>query len=110
MPALTGVVHDAGVPRPSLDLDQAHAAGAERFRAVGGTQLRNVDAGLGCGAHDRRALGHGDGYAVDLDLNGGLAGTAGVPIVGRSSHGVMGAEAVHDDIAEPLDRSLRGSA
>ena len=46
MPASTGVVQEAGVPRAALDLDQAQPAGAERLQAVGGAQLGHGDAGL----------------------------------------------------------------
>ncbi|KAG1440956.1 hypothetical protein G6F57_018857 [Rhizopus arrhizus] len=49
----------------AFDLHQAKPAGTERFQAVGGAQLGDVDAGLGGGAHQRRALGDADFLAVD---------------------------------------------
>ena len=39
MPSAHGVVQEAGTPLPSVDLDQAHPAGAERLERVGGAQL-----------------------------------------------------------------------
>ena len=69
MPGATGVVQDAGVPgRPSISTRQTRHEPND-FRRVGGAELGDVDAGLGGGAHDRRALGNGDGNAVDLDLD-----------------------------------------
>ena len=58
IPASTGVVHEAGVPAPALDLDEAEAARAEGGQGVGGTQLGHVDARDGRGPHDRGACGH----------------------------------------------------
>ena len=65
MPGATGVVQDAGVPRASLDLDQADATRAERVQRVGGAEFRDADAGVHCRTHDRRAGGNRDLLSVD---------------------------------------------
>ena len=63
--------------RHALDLDEAHAAGADG-RAEPGlvTEDRDLDARLGGGQHERRALGHGQLAAVDLERDGGDVGGA----------------------------------
>ena len=67
MPGATGVVHEAGVPlRPSISTE-AEAAGAERLEAIGGAELRNLNAELHRGIHDRRAFRHGDLKSVDRE-------------------------------------------
>ena len=49
----------------ALDLDQAKPAGAEGIDHVGRAEFRDLRAGLHRRTHDRGALGHGDGVAVD---------------------------------------------
>ncbi len=51
----------------ALDLAQAKAARAERVEAIGGAELRDLDAELHRGVHDRRALGNRDLAAIDLE-------------------------------------------
>ena len=63
----------------AFDLDEAHAARAERLLAIGGAELGHLDAGLVGRAHDRGALGHRDLEAVDLARHALLGLTAGVP-------------------------------
>ncbi len=51
----------------AFDLAKAEAAGAPRIEAVGGAELRDLDAELHRGIHDRGALGDRDLAAVDLE-------------------------------------------
>ena len=44
MPSVTGVVHAGGKPRHAFDLDQAHAAHADRLHALVPAEARDVDA------------------------------------------------------------------
>src|SRR5258706_3171375 len=55
-----------GIPSAALDLHETEAAGAEALEAIGGTQFGDVARGEGCGAHDRRTLGHRHRRAVDV--------------------------------------------
>ncbi|MNH90283.1 hypothetical protein D3C73_428190 [compost metagenome] len=60
----------------AVDLHQAHAAGAEGFQAVGGTEFGNGGAEQRGGAHHRSAFGHADAAAIDAqgDLHVAVAG------------------------------------
>ena len=61
----------------ALDLDQAHAAGADgRTEARLVAEDRDLDPGRRRGQHERRALGHGQLAAVDLERDGGDVGGA----------------------------------
>ncbi len=63
--------------RHALDLDEAHAAGADgRAEPRLVTEDRDLDARLGGGQHERRALGHGQLPAVDLERDRGDVGGA----------------------------------
>ena len=74
------------MPLPPVDLDQAQPARAERLEAVGGAQLGDVDAGERGRPHDRRARGHADRLAVDLERRRSAApAVAGVPRSGSLS-------------------------
>ena len=55
-----------GIAFAAIDLDQAQAAGAKSFEAVGRAEFGNLDTGIHRRAHDRRALGHADFDAVDF--------------------------------------------
>ena len=50
-----------------FDFTEAEAAGAERLDAVGGAELRNLNAELHRGIHDRRAFRQGDLKSVDRE-------------------------------------------
>ena len=53
----------------ALDLDEAHAAGAERFEAVRRAKAGNIDAGGSCCAQYGRASRHTGRHAVDTDTD-----------------------------------------
>ncbi len=62
--------HGSGAGRgrafASIDFNQAEAAGTKWFQIIAGAKLWDLDACLGCGANQRSARGHGDGFAVDF--------------------------------------------
>ena len=51
----------------AFDFAEAEAAGAERLEAIGCAELRNLDAELHRGIHDRRAFRHRDLKSVDRE-------------------------------------------
>ncbi len=53
------------VTAPAFDFHHTQPAGAERFQAIGGAKLGDIDAGLDRGAHDGSAGRHGNFSTVD---------------------------------------------
>ena len=79
IPAPTGVVHDAGVPRRPRSRPDKRRHEPNELSVVCRTQLRYVDPNEPGGAHDRSARGHCDGQPSISSSTVAAPGQAGVP-------------------------------
>jgi hypothetical protein len=102
MPSATGVVQEAGVPRrPSISTRHSRQEPKASTLSVA-QSFGTCDAGLGGGAHDGGAFGHGHVDAVDGERDGrtGLRGRAHVAVIG-------GNDEIPHDLLFPLPSSFQ---